>query len=202
MHAAPLILSFYVFLYLQGLWKLVLPRWNDAENGCHVKICERQPRHKAFLPISHVSHRQKSCVTVIYTLKLLWCHNQLISFTASHSPQTQQTSAGTILLMRFCWYIYLDAKTVTAVRHKARLEHPTYGCWQWRALSLWLWKTYTAYSFSHKANIAMAQKQTTIQYKKILHGLFNLSQNIHWICSLVEKSLNLLKSSNKWVTGS
>lgn len=156
---------------------------------------------QSIFPISHVSRQQKSCVAVIYTLKPLWCHNQLIPFTALHLPQTQQTSAGTVLLMRFCWYVYLDAKTVKAVRHKACIENATYGFWQWKALSLWLWKTYNGYSFSLKANIAMAWKQT-LQYKKNLHGLFNLSQNTHWICSLVGKSLNLLKSSNKRVSGS
>ncbi len=178
----------------------MLPRWNDAENCCHVKKCERQPCHKSFLPISHVSHRQKSCVTVIYTLKPL-CHNQLISFTASHSPQTQQTSAGTILLMRFCWCVYLDAKTVATVRHKARLEHPTYWCWQWRALSLWLWKL-TLDTASVTRLTLQWHKNKQYSTKKFIHGLFNLSQNVHWICSLVEKSLNLLKASNKWVTGS
>lgn len=34
---------FYVFFYLRGLWKLVLPRWNDAENDCHEEMRTATP---------------------------------------------------------------------------------------------------------------------------------------------------------------
>lgn len=104
-------------LFLNGTRKLMLPGLNDAVNAKKKKKNGWQNCHKAFLSVSHLSHRQKSWAAAIYTLKPLWCHNQLISFTASHSTQTQQTSTATILLMRFCRYVYLDAGTVTAVRH-------------------------------------------------------------------------------------